>query len=206
MCVVESGGIVNPAGIMISKPTQAPIAMDSARSVYRPAGQQAPKVVQKPKQVNVGGFGTQQAKRQLGTSYEQAATAEVDNRIEKQLAMLQQQIMQLTPAKPPPAAKPALSLVQPNIIVEPNFAPAVDTSPVGINTNALDACGAPTQSGTFEQIDRWDTGFMGRVQVQVNALSPGWSVLLIRARQIDGAVLKVKFKTSNLFLHRLDEP
>ena len=64
------------------KPTVAPVAVNSGRSVYRPAG--APKVVQKPKQVNVGGFGTQQSnKRQLGTSFEQAPKAEVDNRIEK---------------------------------------------------------------------------------------------------------------------------
>ena len=95
------------------KPTVPAANINPGRSVYRPAG--APKVVQKPKQVNVGGFGTQQSnKRQLGTSFEQAPKAEVDNRIEKQLAMLQQQIMQLTPAKaaPAPATKPALSLVQ----------------------------------------------------------------------------------------------
>lgn len=73
--------------------------------------------------------------------------------------------------------KPALSLVQPNIIVDP-IIPAADTSSEGINTNALDACGPPTNTGTFEQVDTWETGFMGRISVQINALSPGWSVLL----------------------------
>ena len=94
---------MNPAGIMIAKPTQKPVAVNSGRNVYRPAG--APKVVNTPKVApgKVGGFGTTQTQRQLGTSYEQAATAEVDNKIEKQLALLQQQIMQLTPQAQAPS-------------------------------------------------------------------------------------------------------
>ena len=90
---------------MIAKPTQKPVAVNSGRSVYRPPGAQAPKVVNKPKVApgKVGGFGTTQTQRQLGISYEQAATAEVDNKIEKQLALLQQQIMQLTPQTQAPS-------------------------------------------------------------------------------------------------------
>ena len=69
--------------MMIARPTSAPEEKEQSnpRSVYRPPGANAPKVVNKPK-AKVGGFGTKQP-RQLGTSFEQATKAEVDGRIEK---------------------------------------------------------------------------------------------------------------------------
>ena len=86
--------------------------------------------------------------------------------------MLQQQIMQLTPtqSQAAPPSRPALSFAQPNIIVEPDFQPVVEqhASNTNIETSSLAACGEPAAHGSFEQIDSWETGFMGRIAVKVS--------------------------------------
>merc|ERR1711911_211498 len=88
----SSGGIVNPAGIMIAKPTVV-APTQSGRQVYRPPGQTGPKVVNKPKNnVAIGGFNAK-APRQFGTAHKQANKVDVDSGIQQQLLALQQQIL-----------------------------------------------------------------------------------------------------------------
>ena len=105
LCHRNNEGIINPAGIMIAKPTLKPTTAPG-RKVFRPPGHNAQtqqtKVVQKPQNSpRIGGFGTQENKR-LGTKFSNAANkAEVDQDLQQQLLALQQQIISLQPQQQP---------------------------------------------------------------------------------------------------------
>ena len=193
LCAKESGGIVNPAGIMIAKPTLMPTTQ-SGRQVYRPPGQNAPKVVNKPKNnVAIGGFNAK-APRKFGTAHNQANKVDVESGIQAQLLALQQQILAMAPMTtkaPPPTVN-----INPSLVVQPNFQAVnqiTGNTPQPMSSN-LAACGTPETTGRFMSVDNWETGFMGKIEVDINTMSTGWSVVVTFAEAIPvgNSVLKIR--------------
>jgi len=192
LCAKESGGIVNPAGIMIAKPTVV-APTQSGRQVYRPPGQTGPKVVNKPKNnVAIGGFNAK-APRQFGTAHKQANKVDVDSGIQQQLLALQQQILAMAPVTtkaPPPTVN-----INPSLVVQPNFQAVNQINNPPPMSNNLAACGAPQTTGRFMSVDSWETGFMGKIEVDINTMSTGWSVVVSFAEPIPVGiwVLNIQF-------------
>lgn len=90
---------------------------------------------------------------------------------------LKEQLMMAATATPPPARVviPNGAFNLPAVSIEPNFG-NMDSVHHGVHQLDLSACGKPTSAGRFSLIDTWETGFIGKIEVEVSMMAKGWSI------------------------------
>ena len=96
----------------------------------------------------------------------------------------------VTTKAPPPTVN-----INPSLVVQPNFQAVNQINNQPPMSNNLAACGAPQTTGRFMSVDSWETGFMGKIEVDINTMSTGWSVVVSFAEPIPVGtwVLKIYF-------------
>ena len=68
----------------------------------------------------------------------------------------------------------------PTVSIEPNFGNAANFQPMQNDLGPdISACGTPTSLGSFQLVDTWETGFIGRIQVEVSMMKESWSVAVL---------------------------